>query len=269
VEHLDLRSVIPAARPIIGMLHAPPLPGAPGYRAPLAAAIEHVLADAHLLHAAGLDALLLENFGDVPFFGQRVPPETVAAMAVLAREVRAAVPLPLGINVLRNDARSALAIAAATGARFIRVNVHTGIMLTDQGQLTGRAAHTLRLRRALAEPIAILADVLVKHAVPPAGLNAADAARDTWYRGLADALVVTGAATGAATDVAHIREVRAAVPAAPLLIGSGLDADTVGTLLAEADGAIIGSALERGGRAGAGVDEARARRLMEQVRNLP
>jgi predicted TIM-barrel enzyme len=105
--------------------------------------------------------------------------------------------------------------------------------------------------------------------VAPPGLTAADAARDTWYRGLADALVVTGTATGAATDLNRVREVRAAVPAAPLLIGSGLNADSVAGLLAEADGAIIGSAFERGGRAGAGVDGERARRLMEQIRNLP
>jgi membrane complex biogenesis BtpA family protein len=250
------------------MLHAPPLPGAPRWQPPFDRVIEHVLADASALHLAGVDALLLENFGDVPFFGERVPPETVAAMAVLAREVRAALPLPLGINVLRNDAPASLAVAAAAGASFIRVNVHAGTMLTDQGQLTGRAAETLRLRASLGLPIAILADVLVKHAVAPPGLTAAHAARDTWYRGLADALVVTGAATGEVTDVARIREVRSAVPSAPVLVGSGVNADSAAALLAEADGAIVGSAFEHGGRAGAGVDAERASRLMRQLRSL-
>jgi len=268
VERIELRTIFPAARPVIGMLHAPPLPGAPRWQPPFSRVIEHVLADAAALHHAGVDALLLENFGDVPFYGERVPAETVAGMAVLAREVRAAVPLPLGINVLRNDAAAALAVASATGARFIRVNVHVGTMLTDQGQLTGRAAETLRLRAALGVPVAILADVLVKHAVAPAGLTAAAAARDTWYRGLADALVVTGAATGAATDLARIHEMRTALPGAPLLVGSGVNADSVAGLLAETDGAIIGSAFEHGGRAGAGVDGDRARRLMEQVRSI-
>ncbi|NJD09452.1 MAG: BtpA/SgcQ family protein, partial [Gemmatimonadetes bacterium] len=196
------------------------------------------------------------------------PPESGAALAVLAREVRGATPLPRGINVLRNDAAAALAIAAATGACFIRVNVHVGSMLTDQGKLTGRAARTLRLRAALGVPVAILADVLVKHAVAPPGLTPAAAARDTWYRGLADALVVTGAATGAATDLARIHEVRTAVPGAPLFVGSGVNADSVAGLLAETDGAIIGSAFEHGGRAGAGVDAERARRLMEQVHSI-
>jgi len=268
VERIDLHSLLPGACPVIGMLHAPPLPGAPRWQPPFGRVLDQVLADAAALHQGGVDALLLENFGDVPFYGDRVPPETVAALAVLARAVGREVALPLGINVLRNDASAALAIAAATGARFIRVNVHVGTMSTDQGQLTGRAADTLRQRARLGLPIAILADVLVKHAVPPPGLSAAAAARDTWYRGLADALVVTGAATGAAADLARIREVRAAVPDAPVLVGSGVNADSAAALLAEVHGAIIGSAFERGGRAGAGVDEERARRLVTQVRSL-
>jgi hypothetical protein len=268
VERIDLRTIFPAPRPVIGMLHAPPLPGAPRWQPPFGRVIERVLADATALMQAGVDALLLENFGDVPFYGERVPPETVASLAVLAREIRRVVSLPLGINVLRNDAAASLAIAAATGAAFIRVNVHVGTMLTDQGQLNGRAAETLRQRASLGVPIAILADVLVKHAVAPAGLTAADAARDTWYRGLADALVVTGAATGALADVARMREVRHVVPGAPVLVGSGLNADSAAALLPEADGAIVGSAFEHGGRAGAGVDAERALRLMQQIRSL-
>jgi membrane complex biogenesis BtpA family protein len=268
VERIDLRTIFPAPRPIIGMLHAPPLPGAPRWQPPFSRVVEHVLGDASALQQAGVDGVLLENFGDVPFYGEQVPPETVAALALLAHEVRTAVNLPLGVNVLRNDAAAALAIAAVTGAAFIRVNVHVGVMLTDQGQLQGRAADTLRRRVALGMPIAILADVLVKHAVAPAGLTAADAARDTWYRGLADALVVTGAATGSAADLARIHEVRTAVPGAPVLVGSGVNADSVAALLPHTDGAIIGSAFEHGGRAGAGVDAERARRLMKQVRSL-
>jgi membrane complex biogenesis BtpA family protein len=268
VERIELRTIFETPRPVIGMLHSPPLPGAPRWRAPFDRVLDHVLADAHALHQAGVDALLLENFGDVPFHGDRVPPETIAGLAVLAREVHRTTPLPLGINVLRNDAAAALAIAAATGASFIRVNVHTGMMLTDQGPLAGRAAETLRLRASLGLPIAILADVLVKHATAPPGLSVADAARDTWYRGLADALIVTGTATGALTDVASIREVRHAVPSAPVLVGSGVNADSAAELLPEADGAIVGSAFEHGGRAGAGVEAERARRLVQQIRSL-
>lgn len=267
VTRIELRELFPVRRPIIGMLHAPPLPGAPRWQAPFSAVIERVLADVEALASGGADGLMLENFGDVPFHAGSVPPATVAALAVLAREVRRASALPLGINVLRNDADAALAIAAATGARFIRVNVHTGAMLTDQGWITGRAAETLRRRAELNVPVAIFADVLVKHAVPPAGLTAAAAARDTWERGLADALVVSGEATGAATDAERLHAVRAAVPGAPLLVGSGLDAAGI-ELLRLADGAIVGSALQRDGRAGEPVERERVERLLTAARAL-
>ena len=264
MTRIELRELFPVRRPIIGMLHAPPLPGSPRWQAPFSAVIERVLADAESLSAGGVDGLMLENYGDVPFFPGPVPPETVAALAVLAAEVRAASALPLGINVLRNDAAAALAIAAATGARFIRVNVHTGAMLTDQGWITGLAADTLRRRAALNVPVAIFADVLVKHATAPAGLTAAEAARDTWERGLADALIVSGAATGAVTAADRLQAVRAAVPAAPLLIGSGLDLEHMERLRL-ADGAIVGSALQRGGRAGEPVERPQVERLMAAV----
>lgn len=268
MRRIALNDLFTTRYPLIGMLHAPPLPGAPRWQPPFRNLVERVLADAETLAAGGVDGLMIENYGDVPFFAGAVPAETVAALAVLAREVRAACPLPLGINVLRNDAGAALAIAAATGAAWIRVNVHTGAMLTDQGWITGRAADTLRTRRTLGADVAIFADVLVKHATPPAGLTAEAAARDTWERGLADALIVTGAATGAATDAGRVQQVRAAVPGAPVLVGSGLTADSAAALLRHADGAIVGSAFQRDGRAGEPVERARVERLVAAVRAL-
>ena len=117
-------------------------------------------------------------------------------MAVAVREIADSTSLPVGVNVLRNDAEAALAVAAAAGGRFIRVNVHVGSMFTDQGLLTGEAYKTLRKREALGLPVLILADVMVKHATPPPGLTLESAARDCWFRGLADALIVTGSETG-------------------------------------------------------------------------
>jgi uncharacterized protein len=261
----DLTSTFGSAQPIIGMVHLQPLPGAAGHTG-MNAVLERARQDADALAAGGVDAIMVENFGDAPFFPGPVPPETIAALAVAAAAVRDVTALPLGINVLRNDARAALGIAAATGAAFIRVNVHTGAMLTDQGWIEGRAHETLRVRDALRCSAAILADVLVKHAVAPPGLDIASAARDTWERGRADALVVSGAATGAATDADRLRAVRTAVPAAPLFIGSGLTADNAAPLMQFADGAIVGSALQRDGRAGAPVERARVTRIMEAVR---
>ncbi|HEU5430719.1 MAG TPA: BtpA/SgcQ family protein, partial [Thermomicrobiales bacterium] len=171
---------------------------------------------------------------------------------------------PLGVNVLRNDAAAALAVAAvcAGPGAFIRVNVHSGAMVTDQGVIAGQADRTLRRRRDLGADVAILADVLVKHAVPLGEWTIEDAARDAAERGLADALIVTGAGTGQATDLADVRRVRAALPNAVLLVGSGVTVATVAETLIIADGVIAGTALKVDGVTTAPVDVERVRRFV-------
>lgn len=251
---------------VIGMVHLLPLPGAPRYALDLNQVIERALTDATALAREGVDAILVENFGDLPFLPDDVGPATVAAMTRVVSEVRSAVECPVGVNVLRNDAAAALAIAAATGAAFVRVNVHTGGMFTDQGWIEGRAAGTLRLRERIAPRVAILADVLVKHAAPPVGVTLPQAARDTWHRGLADALIVTGSGTGAPTDLDQVREVRAAVPDAAVLVGSGITPETVAAALGLAGGVIVGSALETGGVAGNPVAADRVAEMMAAAR---
>ncbi len=257
----------------VGMVHLLPLPGAPRFGGDLRAVLEAARSDACALAEGGCDAVLVENFGDVPFWGERVPPETVAAMALALDAVRAeAGALPLGVNCLRNDARSALGLAAATGARFVRVNVHVGAAVTDQGVLEGRAAQTLRERARLCPQVAILADVHVKHATPLGAEPIERAARETVERGLADALVVSGSGTGARTAQADLERVRESVPSAPLLVGSGFDEESARELLAVADGAIVGTWLKRDGRADAPVDRervARLARLFRELRALP
>lgn len=255
-----------ARKNIIGMVHLLPLPGAPRYGGSMEQVLTRALHDADALAQGGVDGIIVENYGDAPFFPDHVPPVTVAALARAVTDVRRACELPVGVNVLRNDAAAALSIAAATGAPFIRVNVHTGAMLTDQGWINGRAFETLRLRESLSPGVAIYADVMVKHAVAPAGLTLEVAARDAFGRGGADALIVSGAATGATTDVEDVRRVRHALPEAPLWIGSGVTTQNVVELLDVADGVIVGSAFERGGRAGAEVVPEQVRRLVDVAR---
>jgi uncharacterized protein len=260
----DLNRIFGAHPFIIGMVHLPPLPGAPGH-AGMDDVLERARADAHALAAGGVHGIMVENFGDTPFLPGTVPPETIAAMTLAVSAIARETALPLGINVLRNDARAALGIAAATGARFMRVNVHTGAMLTDQGWIAGHAHETLRARASLRVPVAIFADVMVKHALAPPGLRLESAARDTWDRGGADALIVSGSATGDAIEPDDLRSARRVVPAAPLLIGSGLGVDNAPRLLPLADGAIVGSAFQRDGRAGAPVEAERVRAVMATV----
>jgi membrane complex biogenesis BtpA family protein len=258
---------------IIGVVHLPPLPGDPRWRgAPGAAsagfdeAEAWALRDAEALEEGGVAGLIVENFGSAPFYkgtpGDRVPPHQVAALARITRAIVARSALPVGVNCLRNDAPAAIGIAAAAGAAFVRVNVHAGAYVTDQGLIEGEAAHTLRYRAALGARVGILADVLVKHAAPLAPLGVADAVGDVLHRGLADAVVVTGAATGARVDVERLAEVARAAGSAPVLIGSGLTPALVDALAPLATGAIVGSWLKEGGRVERPVDRARVRALV-------
>jgi hypothetical protein len=237
--------------PVIGMVHCRALPGAPGWEGDLAAVVAAALADARALAAGGVGALMLENYHDIPFFPREVPAETTAALTRVAVVLRDACPdLPLGINVLRNDAHAALAVAAAVGAAFVRVNVLVGAAVTDQGLIEGRAAEVLRLRRQLAPDVGILADVRVKHAAPLAPRPLEDEAADLRRRGGADALIVSGAATGAAADPEQLHTVRLAEPDAPLLVGSGLTARNAAHYAPHCDGCIVGTSLQVAGTDG-------------------
>jgi uncharacterized protein len=223
--------------------------------------------DAQVLLEGGMDGVLVENFGDVPFHPGPVPPETIAAMALAVHAVQeVAQGRPVGINVLRNDARGGVGLAAATGAGFLRVNVHAGTMFTDQGTLEGRAHETVRARSALAPDLLIMADVMVKHATAPPGVDPGTAASDLRHRGLADILVVSGARTGVASDPARILAAREGSGNAPVWVGSGLTPRNADRLLQRADGAIVGSTLHRNGVAGSGIEGARVRELVETVR---
>jgi membrane complex biogenesis BtpA family protein len=250
---------------VIGMVHVAALPGAPMYGGSMQAIVDAALRDARALRDGGCDAIAFENFGDRPFFKDQVPAETVAALTRVIVEVVAEMAMPFGVNVLRNDAASAIAIAAATGGTFIRVNVHTGAMLTDQGIIEGCAAETLRKRAALAPDVLIFADHMVKHAMPMVAIDEAQAAKDLRHRGLADAVIVSGAETGAEPDRGSFARVREALSDTPILIGSGLTESNAGTF-ADADGAIVGTSIKIDGRVDAPVDIDRVKRLIAAVK---
>lgn len=230
------------------------------------AVIAAALSDAKAWAEGGADALLIENFGDIPFAKNRVSTATVAAMTLAVDRVREATGLPVGVNVLRNDVESAVAIAAITGAAFVRANVYVGAAVTDQGVIEGCAEPVQALVRQLAAPVAIWADLDVKHAAQLAPRPIADLAADAVGRGLASAVIVTGRATGAPVDPADIAAVRRAVPGTPIVIGSGATAETLPELLRIADAAIVGTAAKVGGIVTNPVDPSRVRALAEAVR---
>lgn len=268
-----LPALFGTAKPLIGMVHLLPLPGSPRWGGSMNAVLDRATADARRLAGAGVDGVMVENYSDTPFYPAALPPETLAALAVAAREVVREVGVPVGVNALRNDALGAVATAVAAGARYVRINVHTGVMATDQGLLSGAAHDTLRLRAHLQpasdshlRPLAIFADVWVKHATPLPGADLAQAAEDTYHRGGADALIVSGSGTGKPTDLTRVRAVREAVPVAPILLGSGVTAASAAAMAAASDGAIVGSAMQWDGLGGNPVDPDRAARLVEAWR---
>jgi hypothetical protein len=256
------------SKPLIGMLHLLPLPGSPLFDGNLDRVRDVLLRDADSLAEGGVDGLMIENFGDTPFVPGRVPAHIVAHVTALASLVRQRVPqLPLGTNVLRNDGQSALAVAHAVGASYIRVNILCGARVTDQGVIQG-IAHDLLRDRAMLDPqrsIRIFADVDVKHSAPLALRDLADDVDDTLERGLADALIVSGAGTGKATDPASVAAVKKAAGAAPVFIGSGVSIATIDSYLPHCDGLIVGTALKRDGIASNEVDVKRVRELVNRI----
>lgn len=256
----------PGQKLLIGVVHLLPLPGSPRYGADIDRIIEHAVNDARAYSRGGAGAVIIENFGDVPFTAGRVGPETIAAMAVAGRAVRSAISLPIGFNVLRNDAMSALALCAASDGDFIRVNIHTGVMITDQGLIEGNAFETLRIRARIAPQTRIFADVHVKHAVPLGNWKIEESARDALERGLADALIVSGSGTGMPASVEDVERVRSAFPKAKILLGSGVTAANAKDYLRAADGCIVGSSLKQGGKLSRPVDPKRVAALVRSMR---
>ena len=257
-----------SARPfLIGMVHLEPLPGSPNHEGRFNEAIDHALEDANALQQAGFSALMIENLGDFPYYPDQVPPETVAAMAIVADRVKRQSRLPVGINVLRNDGRSALAIAAVAQVSFIRLNVLTGVFATDQGLLEGKAHLLLRARESLkAREVRILADVRVKHAAPIAPREFAQEIEECYERAMCDAIIISGTGSGKPVEVEFLRQARAAAGARPILLGSGVNESNAAELLAIADGAIIGTSIKVDGKIHNRIDPDRAQRLAEFCR---
>jgi membrane complex biogenesis BtpA family protein len=255
-------------KPVIGVVHLLPLPGSPGYKGSFLDLLDHALAEARAIEAGGASGVIVENFGDAPFYPDAAPPETIAAMTRLVTEIRKAVRIPVGVNVLRNDARGGVAVAAATGAGFVRVNVHTGVMVTDQGILAGRAFESVRLREVLRSRTLLFADIRVKHAAPLADFDLVDEAEDAVKRGRADALIITGPATGRPANLDLVRDIRKALPGVAVLVGSGVTPENAVEVLSVADGCIVGTAIKAEGRIENPVDPARLARIVAAAGNV-
>lgn len=260
---MDLYQLFKTCKPIIGVVHLLPLPTSARWGGSLKAVIDRAEQEATALASGGVDGLIVENFFDAPFTKNQVDPAVVSAMTVVVQRIQNLVTLPVGLNVLRNDGKSAMAIASCVKAQFIRVNVLTGVMATDQGLIEGEAHELLRYRRELGSDVKILADVLVKHARPLSSPNLTVAVKDTIERGLADGVILSGWATGSPPNLEDLELASGAAAGTPVFIGSGADWENVGTLMQAADGVIVSSSLKRHGQISQPIDPIRVSQFVE------
>lgn len=258
-------------KPVIGVIHLMPLPGSCQWAGDLEEVFLRAEQEAVALSSGGVDGIIVENFFDAPFVKDRVDVSTACALTLAVKRIMSVTDLPIGVNVLRNDALTALAVAVTSGAKFIRVNILSGAMVTDQGLIesVARELHMYRRELMAKESVKIFADVMVKHAFPLAiGYDIALSAKDTVKRSLADAIIVSGSATGDSPSQEDMEKVKKAVPDTPLLIGSGSTKENVKSLLATADGIIVASSLKRQGVLENPVDVERVRSLLNVVNTV-
>lgn len=263
---VDLKQIFKTRHPIIGVVHLQPLPTSPRWGGDLQAIISRAEREATALASGGVDGIIIENFFDAPFVKEQVDPAVVSAMTLLVQKIMNLVTLPIGINVLRNDALSAMAIASCVQAQFIRVNVLTGVMATDQGLIEGRAHQLLRYRRELGSDVKILADVLVKHARPLGSPNLTTAVQETIERGLADGVILSGWATGSPPTLEDLELASAAAAGTPVFIGSGANWENISNLMPAVDGVIVSSSLKRHGQIDQPIDPIRVSQFVEATR---
>lgn len=255
-----------SAPAFIGVIHLRALPGAPLAEGAFSDVLTTALRDADALLEGGVDGIIVENLGDRPYAATTVDASTIAYMTHLAVRLKDHMDGQLlGINVLRNDPIAALSIAAAVDADFIRVNVHTGTMVTDQGVISGRARETVALKRRLGASTRIAADIAVKHASPLGALDLSQTAKDTALRACADAVLITGSGTGQPIDTALVDTVKRAIPAHPIWAASGVTPDTLPQLAPLVDAVVVGTWLHAHNRLDLPLDVERVRTMAQHI----
>jgi len=256
----------PGRKTIVGMLHLRPLPGSPRFRGSLEEIIRSARADLRALIQGGVDAVLIENFGDAPYPVKTMPLISMMAMAYIVGLLATEIDRPFGINIQFNQFKAEVALAAVSRANFIRVEGFVDNLLTDSGWSPGCAAWVTRYRARWASSLQIWADVHVKEAIILGHRPLIEAARAA-ASSMADALIITGTRTGEEASLNAVQAVKETVPC-PVLIGSGLNVSNAMQLLRVADGAIVGTAFKKDGKVENPVDPDRVAMLVRIVRQL-
>ena len=266
--HNLIQSIFGVPRALIGVVHLQALPGTPANTHEVASIAAIAVEEARIYRDAGFHSILIENTHDRPYLKANVGPEIVAAMSVAGVEIRKAVELPLGVQVLAGANQSALAVALASDASFIRVEGFVFAHVADEGLIEASAGSLLRYRRAMkADHIRVFADIKKKHSAHSitADVDIVETAKAAEFFSV-DGVIVSGVATGEPTDPADVAAVAGAVKV-PTLVGSGISADNV-SLYSKADALIVGSSIKREGLWSNAIDSERARALVRAFQEL-
>lgn len=257
-----INSLFGVPRALIGVVHLRALPGTPESKLDIAAITSIAVQEARDYQDAGFHGVMIENTHDRPYLKANVGPEIVAAMSVIGAEVRRAVALPLGVQVLAGANSSALAVALACGASFVRVEGFVFAHVADEGLIEGSAGALLRYRRAIgAEHVRVFADVKKKHSAHAitADIDIAETAKAAEFF-LVDGVIVTGVATGEPAEPDEVSSVGRAV-GVPTIVGSGITSENL-PHYADADAFIVGSSIKQDGIWTNRIDLDRARALV-------
>jgi len=256
-----IKSLFGVPRALVGVVHTGGLPGTPAGDRPIDQIIETAVAEARAYASAGFHGVMIENTHDRPYLKGSVGPEIVAALAVIGHEVRRAAMLPLGVQVLAGANESAVAVALACGASFVRVEGFVFAHVADEGIIESSAGNLLRYRRAIgADRIRVFADIKKKHSAHAltADVSVVETAKAAEFF-LVDGVIVSGIATGHPADASEVESVARAV-GVPTLVGSGVTLSNFQDY-SDADALIVGSSIKRGGVWSGPIDESRAAEL--------
>jgi len=264
----NFQRVFGPGKPVIAMVHLGALPGAPLYDADagLPGLLAAARSDLTALQAAGVDAVMFGNENDRPY-EFRVDPASTATMAMIIGQLRTEITVPFGVNVLW-DPHSTVALAAATGAAFVR-EIFTGSYASDMGPWTPDAGAAMRYRNRLHRPdLAMLFNVSAEFADSLDRRPLPDRARSAVFSSIPDAVLVSGQITGEAAALSDLEAVKRVLPTTPVMANTGVRHDTIADVLRVADGCIVGSALKIDGHTWNAVDPDRARDFMDRVRQI-
>ena len=256
-------------KPVIGMIHADPLPGTPLYKGSVKEILENSIKDAESYQKAGIDSIMIENMHDIPYLKHKIGEEITTLMSIIGYEIKKITGLPTGIQILAGANKQAVAAANSAGLDFIRAEGFVFAHVADEGIFESDAGELLRYRKAIgADNILIFTDIKKKHSSHSitADISLAETAKAAEFF-LSDCLIITGSSTGAEANIEDIYAARNNTEL-PVFVGSGITSGNVEKYYNNCDGLIVGSHFKKGGYWANKVDFGIVKNFMDKINLL-